>query len=219
MGRRADPGRYRAAARPGDLRQLQSADDRALPHRGGTEVPDYQCLREYMNNVEPRCQTSPGAIVYADVATLLLDTPPTQPRGRPYRPGRDRGLRRRGRRDAPGWCRTRPPSRRARPPPLSGRRPEQPVSRRNPGSRLERGAARPASCPGRLRQRHRRLRDAHPPTTTRPASGRGPPTSPRCGQTRSPCSASAGAWSACSLLEPSCASWMVVQDTHVDIRS
>ena len=42
--------------------------------RATTQVPDYQCLRECIDNAEPRCQTIPGAVVDAAVATLLLDT-------------------------------------------------------------------------------------------------------------------------------------------------
>src|SRR5436853_111182 len=29
--------------------------------RGGTEVPDYQCMRECIDNAGPRCQAIPGA--------------------------------------------------------------------------------------------------------------------------------------------------------------
>ena len=40
--------------------------------RGGTEVPDYQCMRECIDNAGPRCQTIPGAAADAVVSQLLL---------------------------------------------------------------------------------------------------------------------------------------------------
>jgi DNA invertase Pin-like site-specific DNA recombinase len=42
--------------------------------RGGTEVPDYQCMRECIDNGGPRCQTIPGAVTDAAVGQLLLST-------------------------------------------------------------------------------------------------------------------------------------------------
>ncbi len=42
--------------------------------RGGTEVPDYQCMRECIDNAGPRCQTIPGAAADAAIGQLLLDT-------------------------------------------------------------------------------------------------------------------------------------------------
>ena len=42
--------------------------------RGGTEIPDYQCMRECIDNAGPRCQTIPGAAADAAVGQLLLDT-------------------------------------------------------------------------------------------------------------------------------------------------
>ena len=40
--------------------------------RGGTEVPDYQCMREAIDNAGPRCQAIPGAPADAAVGQLLL---------------------------------------------------------------------------------------------------------------------------------------------------
>ena len=41
--------------------------------RGGTEVPDYQCMREAIDNAGPRCQAIPGAPVDAAIGQLLLE--------------------------------------------------------------------------------------------------------------------------------------------------
>ena len=166
--------------------------------RGGTEVPDYQCMREAIDNAGPRCQAIPGAAVDAAIGQLLLETLTpltlevalTVQAEIEARAAEADAMRAQPRR-------ARPPPRRPGPPPLPGRRPRQPAGRRQPGSRLERRAARPASRPGRLRQRRRRHRRAHR-GTTRPASGRWPPTSPPCGPTRPPRSASASAWPGCS---------------------
>jgi DNA invertase Pin-like site-specific DNA recombinase len=40
--------------------------------RGGTEVPDYQCMRECIDNAGPRCQAIPGAPADAAIGQLLL---------------------------------------------------------------------------------------------------------------------------------------------------
>jgi DNA invertase Pin-like site-specific DNA recombinase len=42
--------------------------------RGGAEVPDYQCMRDCIDNAGRRCQTIPGAAVDAAIGQLLLDT-------------------------------------------------------------------------------------------------------------------------------------------------
>jgi DNA invertase Pin-like site-specific DNA recombinase len=42
--------------------------------RGGTEVPDYQCVRDCIDNAASRCQTIPGAVADAAIGRLLLDT-------------------------------------------------------------------------------------------------------------------------------------------------
>jgi hypothetical protein len=42
--------------------------------RGGTEVPDYQCMREAIDNAGPRCQAIPGAQADTAISQLLLDT-------------------------------------------------------------------------------------------------------------------------------------------------
>jgi DNA invertase Pin-like site-specific DNA recombinase len=42
--------------------------------RGGTEVPDYQCVRDCIDNAASRCQTVSGAVVDAAIGRLLLDT-------------------------------------------------------------------------------------------------------------------------------------------------
>jgi len=42
--------------------------------RGGTEVPDYQCMRECIDNAGRRCQTIPGAAADAAIGQLLLAT-------------------------------------------------------------------------------------------------------------------------------------------------
>ncbi|HEX6524825.1 MAG TPA: recombinase family protein [Streptosporangiaceae bacterium] len=42
--------------------------------RGGTEVPDYQCMREAIDNAGPRCQVIPGAPADTAIGQLLLDT-------------------------------------------------------------------------------------------------------------------------------------------------
>jgi DNA invertase Pin-like site-specific DNA recombinase len=41
--------------------------------RGGTEIPDYQCMRECIDNAGPRCQIIPGAAADAAVGQLLLE--------------------------------------------------------------------------------------------------------------------------------------------------
>jgi DNA invertase Pin-like site-specific DNA recombinase len=41
--------------------------------RGGTEVPDYQCMRECIDNAGPRCQAIPGAPADAAIGQLLLE--------------------------------------------------------------------------------------------------------------------------------------------------
>jgi DNA invertase Pin-like site-specific DNA recombinase len=42
--------------------------------RATTQIPDYQCLRECIDNAETRCQTIPGAAADEAITTLLLDT-------------------------------------------------------------------------------------------------------------------------------------------------
>ena len=42
--------------------------------RRGVEVPDYQCMNRCIQDGAQRCQTMPGAVVDAAVASLLLDT-------------------------------------------------------------------------------------------------------------------------------------------------
>jgi DNA invertase Pin-like site-specific DNA recombinase len=42
--------------------------------RGGTQIPDYQCMRECIDNAGPRCQAIPGAAADAAIGQLLLDT-------------------------------------------------------------------------------------------------------------------------------------------------
>jgi len=42
--------------------------------RGGTQIPDYQCMREAIDHAGPRCQTIPGAGADAAIGQLLLDT-------------------------------------------------------------------------------------------------------------------------------------------------
>ena len=42
--------------------------------RSGIEVPDYQCMREAIDNAGRRCQTVPGAAADAAIGELLLDT-------------------------------------------------------------------------------------------------------------------------------------------------
>jgi hypothetical protein len=42
--------------------------------RGGIEVPDYQCMREAIDNAGRRCQNIPGAAADAAIGQLLLDT-------------------------------------------------------------------------------------------------------------------------------------------------
>ena len=46
----------------------------AYHSRGGTEVPDYQCMRDCIDNAGPRCQAIPGGAADAAVGQLLLDT-------------------------------------------------------------------------------------------------------------------------------------------------
>jgi DNA invertase Pin-like site-specific DNA recombinase len=41
--------------------------------RGGTEVPDYQCMREAIDNAGPRCQVIPGGAADAAIGQLLLE--------------------------------------------------------------------------------------------------------------------------------------------------
>jgi DNA invertase Pin-like site-specific DNA recombinase len=41
--------------------------------RGGAEVPDYQCMRECIDNAGPRCQAIPGAAADAAIGQLLLE--------------------------------------------------------------------------------------------------------------------------------------------------
>jgi hypothetical protein len=43
-------------------------------NRGGIEVPDYQCVRDCIDNAGRRCQTIPGAAVDAAISKLLLDS-------------------------------------------------------------------------------------------------------------------------------------------------
>lgn len=43
-------------------------------NRGGTEVPDYQCVRDCIDNAGRRCQTIPAAAIDAAISKLLLDT-------------------------------------------------------------------------------------------------------------------------------------------------
>jgi len=45
----------------------------AYHNRGGTEVPDYQCMRECIDNAGPRCQIIPGAPADAAIGQLLLE--------------------------------------------------------------------------------------------------------------------------------------------------
>ena len=40
--------------------------------RGGTEVPDYQCMRECIDHAGPRCQAIPGGAADAAIGKLLL---------------------------------------------------------------------------------------------------------------------------------------------------
>jgi DNA invertase Pin-like site-specific DNA recombinase len=42
--------------------------------RRGVEMPDYQCLREAIQDGAPRCQTVPGAAVDAAIGQLLIDS-------------------------------------------------------------------------------------------------------------------------------------------------
>jgi DNA invertase Pin-like site-specific DNA recombinase len=42
--------------------------------RGGTEVPDYECIRDCIDNAGRRCQTIPGAAADTAIGKLLLDT-------------------------------------------------------------------------------------------------------------------------------------------------
>jgi hypothetical protein len=46
----------------------------AYHQRHGTEVPDYQCMRDCIDNAARRCQTIPGAAADAAIGTLLIDT-------------------------------------------------------------------------------------------------------------------------------------------------
>jgi DNA invertase Pin-like site-specific DNA recombinase len=41
--------------------------------RGGTQIPDYQCMRECIDNAGPRCQAIPGAAADAAIGQLLLE--------------------------------------------------------------------------------------------------------------------------------------------------
>jgi DNA invertase Pin-like site-specific DNA recombinase len=45
----------------------------AYHQRHGTEVPDYQCMRECIDNAGRRCQAIPGAAADAAIGQLLLD--------------------------------------------------------------------------------------------------------------------------------------------------
>jgi DNA invertase Pin-like site-specific DNA recombinase len=45
----------------------------AYHNRGGTEVPDYQCMRDCIDNAGPRCQAIPGGAADAAVGQLLLE--------------------------------------------------------------------------------------------------------------------------------------------------
>jgi hypothetical protein len=42
--------------------------------RGGAEVPDYECVRECIDNAGSRCQTIPGGAADTAIGKLLLDT-------------------------------------------------------------------------------------------------------------------------------------------------
>jgi DNA invertase Pin-like site-specific DNA recombinase len=42
--------------------------------RGGDEIPDYQCVKDSIDNAASRCQAIPGAAVDAAISQLLLDT-------------------------------------------------------------------------------------------------------------------------------------------------
>ncbi len=46
----------------------------AYHSRGGTEVPDYQCMRECIDNAGRRCQNIPGRAADTAVGQLLLET-------------------------------------------------------------------------------------------------------------------------------------------------
>ncbi len=41
--------------------------------RGGTQIPDYQCMREAIDNAGPRCQAIPGGAADAAIGQLLLE--------------------------------------------------------------------------------------------------------------------------------------------------
>ena len=173
--------------------------------RRGVEVPDYQCMTRCIQDGAAALPDHPRRRRRRRHRPAAARHPhPARPRGRPHRAGRTRHPRRRSRRAAPQPRRTRPPPRRPGPPPLPGRRPRQPAGRRQPGSRLERRAARPASRAGGLRTRQRR-RHSH---AHRRAQGTEsvpwPPISPPCGPTRTPRSASANAWSGCSSTTSPC---------------
>ena len=150
--------------------------------RGGTEVPDYQCMRECIDNAGPRCQTIPGAAVDAAIGQLLLDTltplalevaltvqaeiearaaeadahaPPATSNAPAT---------------APTW-------------PAAATWPSTPTTGSSPTAWKPTGTTRCAPCkpprtttttPAAARRRAHRA-------TTRPASGRWPPTSPPCG--------------------------------------
>src|ERR1017187_3386514 len=144
--------------------------------RRGAEIPDYQCMRDCIDKRRAPLPDHPRRRRRHRHRRPAARRPhPAHPGGRPHRAGRNRNPRRRSRHATPP---ARPASRAARrpgPPPLPGRRPGQPARRRQPRSRLERRAARPASRSGRLRQgqlgrdgrAHRGEQGPHPVTGRR----------------------------------------------------
>jgi hypothetical protein len=113
------------------------------------------------------CQALPGAGLDAAIGQLMIDTLTPLAVEAAHRRSRARAARRLRR---PATCRrrrTRPLPRRPDPPPLPGRRPRQPARRRDPGSRLERCAARTQRRQGHLRQGPER-RHRHPHATPAP---------------------------------------------------
>lgn len=68
------PGRDHATAGPGDLRAVRAAETVRYHSRGGTEVPDYECIRDCIDNAGHRCETIPGAAADTAIGQLLLDT-------------------------------------------------------------------------------------------------------------------------------------------------
>ena len=124
--------------------------------RRGVEVPDYQCVSDSdPSRRAAAARPSPAHGVDAAIGQLLLDTvtPLALEVALTVQAELEARADRSRRSCAAQPRRTRPPPRRARPPPLPRRRPRQPARRRQPRSRLERRAARPASRPGRLRPR------------------------------------------------------------------